>query len=48
MAARGPAGAEDVLSILREEMRRSMILMGAGSVKELNADWLVPANQAIS
>lgn len=47
MAAAGPAGAEHVIQILAEEMRRTMTLMGVGSLKELSPEWLVPANSVI-
>ena len=32
LAARGPAGAQDVVEILRQEIRRTMTLMGVASV----------------
>jgi L-lactate dehydrogenase (cytochrome)/(S)-mandelate dehydrogenase len=48
LAARGPAGAEHVIEILREEIKRTMTLMGVGSLKELGPQWLVPAKTAIS
>ncbi|MFD4838755.1 alpha-hydroxy acid oxidase [Achromobacter sp. NPDC058515] len=37
MAARGPQGAAHVLSIIEDEMRRTMTLLGVGSLAELNA-----------
>jgi isopentenyl diphosphate isomerase/L-lactate dehydrogenase-like FMN-dependent dehydrogenase len=47
MAARGPAGAEHVIQIFREEIKRTMTLMGVGSLKELDESWLLPANTPI-
>lgn len=44
MAAAGPAGVEHIIEIFREEIRRTMTLMGVGKLDELNPDWLVPAN----
>lgn len=43
MAARGPAGAEHILTIFREEITRSLTLMGIASIKELDRTWLLPA-----
>lgn len=42
IAAEGQRGAENILEILRTEIERSMILMGAGSVAELDTSWLIP------
>ncbi|CAM4238614.1 alpha-hydroxy acid oxidase [Bordetella tumbae] len=36
IAARGPAGAADVLKIFEDEMRRAMTLLGANKIKELD------------
>jgi isopentenyl diphosphate isomerase/L-lactate dehydrogenase-like FMN-dependent dehydrogenase len=47
MAAAGPAGAEHVIQIFREEIKRTMTLMGVGSLKELDESWLLPANTPI-
>jgi isopentenyl diphosphate isomerase/L-lactate dehydrogenase-like FMN-dependent dehydrogenase len=47
MAARGPAGAEHVVNILREEIKRTLTLMGVRSVKDLDRSWLLPANTAL-
>lgn len=43
LAARGPAGVSHVLDIFREEIERTMTLMGAGSLDELDRSWLIPA-----
>ena len=43
LAARGEAGVVDVLRILREEIERALVLMGCGSVGELDRSWLLPA-----
>lgn len=43
LAVGGTAGVEHVIEILREEMTRAMTLMGAGSVRQLDRSWLVPA-----
>jgi L-lactate dehydrogenase (cytochrome)/(S)-mandelate dehydrogenase len=48
LAARGPAGAEHVLEILRQEIVRTMTLMGVTSVKELGPDWLLPADAPLA
>ncbi len=48
MAAGGPAGAEHVINIFREEISRAMTLMGVRSVKELDASWLLPANTPLT
>jgi len=45
MAAAGPAGVRHVIEILRQEMTRTMTLMGVGSVKELERSWLLPAGR---
>jgi len=47
MAAAGPAGAEHIIQIFREEIKRTMTLMGVGSLKELDESWLLPANTPI-
>ena len=41
LAAGGPAGAEHVIEILREEIGRAMTLMGVGSVAELDRSKLI-------
>lgn len=48
MAARGSAGAEDVINIFRTEISRSLTLMGVHSVKELDRSWLLPANTPLT
>lgn len=48
MAARGPAGAEHVINILRQEISRTLTLMGVRSVKELDRSWLLPANTPLT
>lgn len=42
LAAQGQTGVEGVLEILRAEMERTMLLMGVGSVSELDRTWLLP------
>jgi isopentenyl diphosphate isomerase/L-lactate dehydrogenase-like FMN-dependent dehydrogenase len=48
LAAAGPAGAEDVLDILRGEMTRCMTLMGVAKLADLDETWLLPAGQAVA
>ena len=43
LATAGPGGVEAVLSILAEETRKALTLMGVASVTELNRDHLVAA-----
>jgi isopentenyl diphosphate isomerase/L-lactate dehydrogenase-like FMN-dependent dehydrogenase len=43
LAAGGQAGVEQVLRILREELKRSLTLMGCGSLAELDPGWVRPA-----
>lgn len=43
LAAGGPAGAQHVIEILRQEVTRAMTLMGAASTRKLDRSWLVPA-----
>jgi isopentenyl diphosphate isomerase/L-lactate dehydrogenase-like FMN-dependent dehydrogenase len=43
LAAGGPEGARKVLEIFRDEMARTLTLMGVGSLEELGPDWLLPA-----
>jgi isopentenyl diphosphate isomerase/L-lactate dehydrogenase-like FMN-dependent dehydrogenase len=47
LAARGPAGVEGVLSILRQEIKRTMTIMGVASIKDLDASYLLPADTTI-
>ncbi|HKI91725.1 MAG TPA: alpha-hydroxy acid oxidase, partial [Gaiellaceae bacterium] len=42
LAAAGPDGVAAVLEILRDELRRTLVLMGCRDVRELNPSWLVP------
>jgi len=46
IAARGPAGVEDVLRILRAEIDRTLALMGVASVRDLDRSWILPAAPA--
>ena len=43
LAARGEEGVVDVLRILREELERTLVLMGCGGVGELDRSWVAPA-----
>jgi L-lactate dehydrogenase (cytochrome)/(S)-mandelate dehydrogenase len=45
LAAEGRAGIDRVLEIFRTEIERSMILMGVGSVAELDPNWLISRSQ---
>ena len=47
MAVAGPAGAEHVVGILREEITRCMTLMGVANLADLDETWLLPAGQAV-
>jgi len=47
MAAAGPAGAEHVVNILRDEITRTMTLMGVASISDLGTSWLLPADTTI-
>ncbi len=47
MAARGPAGVEHVLQILRDETARVMTLMGVASLEQLGPHCLLPAHRPI-
>jgi L-lactate dehydrogenase (cytochrome) len=42
LAVGGRAGVERIIQILREEMVRTMALMGCASVSELGPDWVQP------
>jgi isopentenyl diphosphate isomerase/L-lactate dehydrogenase-like FMN-dependent dehydrogenase len=44
MAAAGPPGAEHVIGIFREEIKRVMTLMGVASLSDLGPSWLIPAD----
>lgn len=43
LAARGPAGVGDVLRIFREEIHRSLVMMGVERLDELDRSLLTPA-----
>tara|TARA_R110000850_G_C9995641_1_gene467754 strand:+ start:3134 stop:4333 length:1200 start_codon:yes stop_codon:yes gene_type:complete len=43
LAVNGEDGVHDVLSILREEIERALVLMGCPSVAALDRSWLIPA-----
>jgi isopentenyl diphosphate isomerase/L-lactate dehydrogenase-like FMN-dependent dehydrogenase len=47
LAVGGPAGAEHVINIFREEMARAMTLMGVKTLKDLGPEWLLPANTVL-
>jgi L-lactate dehydrogenase (cytochrome)/(S)-mandelate dehydrogenase len=44
LAVAGQRGATDILSILREDMVRALILMGCPDVAALDRSWLIPAS----
>lgn len=46
MAVNGEAGVTHVLDIFKEEIDRTMALMGVGSVGELDPSWLIPRRAA--
>ena len=46
LAANGPAGVEGVLGILREEIQRTLTLLGCKSINDLSRAHLVPAGAA--
>jgi isopentenyl diphosphate isomerase/L-lactate dehydrogenase-like FMN-dependent dehydrogenase len=48
LGAKGPAGVEDVVGILRAETARVMTLMGVGSLAELDPSRLVPAGAPLT
>ncbi len=41
LAAAGESGVLDVLSILRADIKRTLVMMGCPSVQELNPSWLI-------
>ena len=43
LAAGGRRGVDHVLAILREDIRRTLILMGCPGVQSLDRDWVMPA-----
>jgi len=47
LAARGPQGVAHVLQIFREEISRTMTLMGVGRLSDLDPSWLCPAGQVL-
>jgi isopentenyl diphosphate isomerase/L-lactate dehydrogenase-like FMN-dependent dehydrogenase len=47
LGARGPAGVAHVLNILREEVARTMTLMGVDRLEDLNESWLLPAQRVV-
>ncbi len=42
LAVEGQLGVERVLEIFRSEIERTLLLMGVGSVRELDRSWLIP------
>ena len=42
MAVEGQLGVERILEILRSEIERTLLLMGVGSVRELDRSWVIP------
>jgi isopentenyl diphosphate isomerase/L-lactate dehydrogenase-like FMN-dependent dehydrogenase len=48
LGAAGPAGAEHVVRIFREEIARVMTLMGVDSLADLDPSWLVPSNAPVA
>jgi L-lactate dehydrogenase (cytochrome)/(S)-mandelate dehydrogenase len=47
LAARGPAGVGHVLQIFREEICRTMTLMGVARLSDLDESWLCPASRVV-
>lgn len=47
LAAEGPAGVRQVLEILRQEINRTMTLMGVGRLEDLDRTWLLPAGVVV-
>ncbi|HEY2056203.1 MAG TPA: alpha-hydroxy acid oxidase [Solirubrobacterales bacterium] len=48
LAAEGQTGVEGVLAILRDELETTMVLMGVGSITELDPHHLIPADAALT
>jgi L-lactate dehydrogenase (cytochrome)/(S)-mandelate dehydrogenase len=48
LATAGPAGAEHIVDIFREEITRCMTLMGVAKLADLDETWLLPAGQAVA
>lgn len=42
LAVAGQQGVEGILDIFRSEIERSLTMMGAGSVRQLDRSWLIP------
>jgi L-lactate dehydrogenase (cytochrome)/(S)-mandelate dehydrogenase len=47
LGARGPAGVAHVLNILKEEIARTMTLMGVDRLEDLDESWLIPAHRVV-
>ena len=47
LGARGPAGVAHVLQILKEEIARTMTLMGVDRLEDLDESWLLPAQAVV-
>jgi isopentenyl diphosphate isomerase/L-lactate dehydrogenase-like FMN-dependent dehydrogenase len=47
LGARGPAGVVHILNILKEEVSRTMTLMGVDRLEDLDQSWLVPARSVV-
>ena len=48
LAARGPEGVAHILQIFREEICRTMTLMGVARLSDLDESWLCPAGQIVA
>jgi L-lactate dehydrogenase (cytochrome)/(S)-mandelate dehydrogenase len=48
LAARGPAGVEHILQILRSELSTAMTLMGVDRPQDLDPSWLLPAGRVVA
>jgi isopentenyl diphosphate isomerase/L-lactate dehydrogenase-like FMN-dependent dehydrogenase len=47
LGARGPEGVAHVLRILKEEVSRTMTLMGVDRLEDLDESWLLPAQAVV-
>jgi L-lactate dehydrogenase (cytochrome)/(S)-mandelate dehydrogenase len=47
LGARGPAGVRDILTILKQEVARTMTLMGVDRLQDLDESWLIPAQHVV-
>ena len=47
LAAAGPRGVSEILSILRAEVVRAMTLMGVDRLEDLDRSWLLPAHETL-